>query len=114
MARQALSTPKTPPATCPECGVSIRHKDPRRLFCTAEHKNAWNDRNKARGGSLVILLQAWRQGRHRKGDQTKGYALTELCLAVDRMSAEDKAAGRPAALDVLKGRYRRQGLIAFT
>jgi hypothetical protein len=101
---------KSPLVTCPECGDLFELTDPRKVFCCNEHKRAWNNRMLGRGGALMLLMQAWRQGRHKKGDGAAKYAFTELCIAIDEASAEDRAAGRPPALEVLRNRYRRQGL----
>ena len=102
--------PLKPVAVCPECGARFAASHPLYTFCTPAHKRAWNNRMLARGGSLMLLMQAWRQGRHKKGDGAAKYAFTELCIAIDEASAEDRAAGRPPALEVLRNRYRRQGL----
>lgn len=89
--------------------------DPRKVFCCPAHKKAYHNRDLAVGGSLVILAKAWRQGRHRKADplmrEAAKYAFSEFCLALDRATADDRASGRAPALEVLTGRYRRQGII---
>lgn len=109
------SAPKISPAPCPECGERFTSTDPRRLFCTNEHKRAWNNRQMTRFAPLGILAQAWRQGRHKKGgDESAKFAFAEFCNAVDRFNAEDKEAGRTAALEVLRGRYRRHRMLGIT
>lgn len=101
---------KGPLLTCPECAELFDATDPRKVFCCNPCKRAWNNRMLKRGAPLMLLLQAWRQGRHKKGDGAAKFAFTELCIAIDEASAEDRAAGRPPALEVLRNRYRRQGL----
>lgn len=59
---------------------------------------------------LLILMQAWRQGRHKKGDPVAKFAFSELCVQVDRLTAADRESGRASALDLLRARYRRQGV----
>ena len=98
---------------CPECGETFRADDPRRKYCTPEHKRAWENRQLVRGQGLVVLAQAWRQGRHRKGSVAAKWALNEFCLTLDRYSAEDTAAGRMRALDVLETRLRAQRLLGL-
>ncbi len=105
---------KTPKRRCSECGKSFTlvHKaGAAQRYCSPEHKRAWENRQLARGQKVVTLAQAWRQGRHRKGSEAAKQAFTELCLAVDRMSAEDREAGRVRALDILADRYREQGIL---
>ena len=102
--------PPKPVALCPECGARFVTSHPLYTFCTPAHKRAWNNRMLKRGGSLMLLMQAWRQGRHKKGDPLPAYALALLCAAIDEASAEDRAARRPSALEVLRNRYRTQGL----
>ncbi len=103
-------TAKKPLRACPECGVRFPVTDQRRLFCSQAHKRTWNNRQLSRAQPLMILLQAWRQGRHRKADPTAKQAFTDLCLAVDKANAEDRLAGRPPAIRLLENRYRRLGL----
>jgi hypothetical protein len=95
---------------CPECGVAHKPAHPLAVFCSAEHKRAWNNRMLKRGAPLMLELLAWRKSRHLKGDPIGRIAFTDLCLALDKMIAEDKAAGRPEPTDLLKRRMRRQGL----
>jgi hypothetical protein len=61
---------------------------------------------------LVILAQAWQEARHRKGSKEfRGWVLSEMCTVINRYSAEDKAAGRLPALDILKDRHRGEGTL---
>lgn len=97
---------KTSTNACPECSQAI---SPNRVFCSSDCKRVWNNRLLKEGGSLMLLAKAWRQGRNKKNGVSKN-AFTEFCLAVDRSNAEDRAAGRMKAIDVLENRYRRMGL----
>lgn len=102
---------KTRRAPCPECMGAMDDKDLRAVFCCEEHKRAYHNRDLA-GGALIILAKAWRQGRHKKGgDPTAKFAFAEFCNALDRLNAEDKAAGRQPALETLRARYRRQRIV---
>jgi hypothetical protein len=98
---------------CPECGVQHEPAHVLAVFCCAEHKRAWNNRMLKRGAPLMLQLLAWRRSRHLKGDPIGKIALTELCLELDRIIAEDRAAGRPDPAELLKKRMRRQGLGAL-
>jgi hypothetical protein len=117
----ALDRVKTLLPPCPECGERIefdRQPDganhARRgvtpVFCTPEHKRAWNNRQMSRAAPLMLLMQVWRKGRHKKGSKAAKIAFTELCLAIDAATSEDMAAGRPPAIEVYEARLRRQGL----
>lgn len=108
-------TQKIPSRRCQECGAPFpidpkKGGSPQR-YCTPEHKRAWENRQLARGQGLVVLAQAWRQGRHRKKSDIAKWALNEFATALDRMSAEDKATGRMSALDILADRHRSEGTL---
>lgn len=100
---------------CPECAapfpvIPTKGGCPQR-YCTPEHKRTWENRQLSRGQGMVILAQAWQEGRHRKsGKEFRGWVLSELCTVINRYSAEDKAAGRLPALDILKDRHRADGI----
>lgn len=111
----AAQHPDDGPRVCPECGkrfVYIRAGRPGAapLFCTPEHKKAYFNRDNSLA-THIILAKAWRQGRHKKGgDAVAKYAFAEFCIAIDAANAADKAAGRLPALEVLRARYKRQGI----
>ena len=105
---------------CPECGNPITYErkptganQAKRgvmpVFCCPAHKRAWNNRQATRAAPLMLLMQVWRKGRHKKGSKAAKVAFTELCLAIDKATAEDVAAGRPPAIEVYEARLRRQG-----
>jgi hypothetical protein len=95
---------------CPECGVRFEPEHPLAMFCSKPHKIAWMNRNYSEGGPLLVLAKAWRKSRHLKGDPIGAFAMGEFCIALDRLIAEDKAAGRADPVEVLKSRLRRQGI----
>lgn len=102
---------------CPECGKVNWFEGSQALFCPpAEGQNsqsckkAWNNRNLAQGGPLVPWLKAWRMSRRLKGDPIGGIVLIEVCNILDRLIAEDKAAGRPNPVAIIKQRIRGQGI----
>lgn len=109
-------TPQNPSRRCPECGkafsvVSKTGGSPKR-YCTPEHKRAWENRQISRGMKIVLLAQAWQQMRHRKSPKgLRGWALSEMCNIVNQYTAEDKAAGRMAPLDVLTDRHKSDGTL---
>lgn len=114
--RMAAETAKTPRRACSECGkvfplVPTKGGAPQR-YCSPEHKRAWENRQLSRGQGLVILAQAWQEARHRKSAKGfRGWVLNEMCAVINRYSAEDKAAGRLPALDILKDRQRADGTL---
>ena len=60
---------------------------------------------------LAIYAQAWRQARNRKGgDVAANYGFAIMCSELDRFNAEDREAGRAPMLDVLRQRYKLQGV----
>lgn len=106
----------TPSRRCPECNtpfsVISKHGGSPKRYCTPAHKRAWENRQLSRGMGMVILAQAWQEGRHRKGGKEfRGWVLSELCNVINRYSAEDKAAGRMRALDILMDRHRADGTL---
>src|ERR1700743_1001932 len=106
------TTPK-PIGRCPECGVAFtmrEGKGAKPLFCTRKHQAAYNTRQASEGKPLVLLVKAWRQGRHKRGSEAAKWALGEFCLMADRLNAEDRKAGRQDALRVLERRHRREGI----
>lgn len=93
--------------SCPECAQPVTTgQRMTKTFCSPACKNQWHARSKARGQSAVPLLMAWRKTRGR--GPTAKRAFQELCAAVDRMNAEDKAVGRQSAEDFVARQYRLQ------
>lgn len=99
----------SPRRICPECGEPFTATHGRQAFCTPAHKETFHNRQHKRGGVAMSLLQVWRQGK-RKGGENATYALRELCNLADRWNAEDKAAGRRP--DVVVTTKRRGGWAA--
>ncbi len=101
---------------CPECGKINHFEQSQALFCPNTEgsgpscKRAWNNRNLGQGAPLVPYLKAWRMSRRLKGDPIGGIVLGDICSALDRFIAQDKAAGRPDPIKVIKDRYRMQGM----
>lgn len=101
------------PHACPECSAVFWPDDIRRRFCSPEHKRAWENRQTGRGQGLVILAQAWRQGRNKKGNVAAKWALNEFANLLDQMTRDDKASGRMPALMVLEARLKSEGLLGL-
>ncbi len=102
---------------CPECGTINHFQQSQALFCpnmgngSPSCKRAWNNRALGQAAPLLPYLKAWRKSRHAaKGDPIGRIVLNELCLSLDRMIAEDAAAGRMNPIEYIKQRYRMQGL----
>lgn len=100
--------------TCPECGVKFTRYHHSALFCSPAHQRAFHGRNMARGKVAMPYVQAWRTSRNRKADAIVGrFAWGELCRMSDLWSAEDRDAGRPSAVDYVRGRmYMADGGLA--
>lgn len=88
---------------CPECSASFMG-GPDALFCSTAHKTAWHNRAGGRGRNAVPLMQAWRGGRGRKGDEMASWAYGELCALADLYNEEDRRAGRIPAAEYLRPR----------
>jgi hypothetical protein len=86
---------------CPECGEAFVG-GPDSRFCTPAHRYAWRNRAGKRGMVAMPLVQAWRGGKSRKGDEVARYAFGELCALADLFNEEDRAAGRLPAGDYLR------------
>lgn len=93
--------------TCPECGAAFTRTHHLQRFCTSAHKVAFNNRELARGKSMVSLAQAWRAARGSKDPadrEAARAAFAKLCRLVDAANTEDRLAGRANALRL----YRRR------
>jgi hypothetical protein len=98
---------KIPTATCPECGGTFASANLRKLFCRPACSKAYSNRSLARGQAVLGLALAWRAGRHGKTPADKAAASAafgELCRRLDRIAAEDRAAGRLDALRLYRKR----------
>ena len=76
---------------CPECSAYFDGTG-RSVFCSPSHKQAFHNRNQARGQVMMPLVLGWRAGRGQK--LSAKAALRELARLADMWNAEDKAAGR--------------------
>lgn len=96
------------PTVCPECGETFTPAGRgRQMFCTTPHRRAFNRRAQARGGTVALALQAWRQSRNSRKptDKLTGKeALALICRLTDQWNAEDSA--RPAALKAFRQQQR--------
>lgn len=102
------------PLACPECTETFKPTDMRQFFCSTKCRRDYFNRDVKDAAPLMILMKAWRQGRHTKDPKMKAVAkeaFTLLCLAADEANAKDKAAGRTWALDMLRMRYQRHEII---
>ncbi|WP_298161080.1 hypothetical protein [Brevundimonas sp.] len=99
--------------TCPECAQRFATERLDQTFCTPAHKASFHQRNSARGrGGLVQLAIAWRTSRNRKDGGPAGQrAFRELCIMLDELARQDKAAGRDA-IAYLEARWRAEGTMA--
>ncbi len=93
---------------CPECRQAFARRHPGQLFCTAAHRDAWNNRAAVRGRvltPLVIVARVTRNGT--RGDRVTGArAASELATIVQHYRDEDRAAGRMDHPEYLARRYR--------
>lgn len=83
---------------CPECGAPVERRSPRGpapIFCNQQHKDAFGNRMKRRGGAMLPLILAWRIDRG-SGEIAKK-AFSEICSMADLFNEIDRKAGRPRA-----------------
>ncbi|HEU0045106.1 hypothetical protein [Sphingomonas sp.] len=103
--QNAAGAPPRPVATCPECRSPVT---PGKLFCSTEHRTAWNNRQTVRGRvltSLAIVMRVTRNGT--RGDRATGKQAThEFNTLVSRWIDEDARAGRQPWPEYQARRYR--------
>lgn len=89
-----------PPRQCPECGATFKPQDQRQLFCTKEHRTAWNKRATVRGRVLTPYTMAARQTRDgTRGDKGTGKRAAQISHELmQRYRDEDRANGRMDAV----------------
>jgi len=99
-------TPPAPAAklrTCPECLVEFAGKRQHSRFCGDRCRKAWANRNLARGGVVVPILQAWAETRHaRPGTREAAinrYARREMTAIAREFAIQDRAAPRASPVD---------------
>lgn len=93
---------------CPECLTPFVRRHPKQLFCTVEHRDAWNNRATVRGRvltPLAIVARVTRNGT-RNDRETGARAASEQATLIQRWRDEDRAAGRMDHPEYLARRYR--------
>lgn len=92
---------------CPECGENFARTHHRQQFCTPAHSKAYNNRQLARGQSVVGLAQAWRASRNTSDPAAREagkLAFAQLCRLIDECNTQDRLAGRVNPLQVFRTR----------
>jgi hypothetical protein len=94
-------------ATCPECLQSFPRKHPGQLFCSATHRDAWNNRATVRGRVLtpLAIVERVTRGGSRGDAQTGKRARQQKDALIQRWIEEDRAAGRMAWTEYMARRY---------
>lgn len=97
-----------PPRQCPECGATFRPQDQRQLFCTKEHRTAWNNRATVRGRVVTPYALAARQTRDgTRGDKQTGKRAAQIRNELmQRYRDEDREAGRMDAVAFVALRFK--------
>lgn len=83
---------------CPECGGEVvrKHaKGPMPVFCCAEHKKAFGNRQLVEGRAVIGFLKAWRIDRAQ--GEIAQQAFAQVCQIVDQFNFQDRDAKRPRA-----------------
>jgi predicted nucleic acid-binding Zn ribbon protein len=83
--------------TCPECGTAFSTKRRSATFCCREHADAFMNRKKVRGATLIELYM---HHRYNRGAATRTQVLAKMNAMVAAWRALDKAAGRQSMLDL--------------
>lgn len=120
---QRVKAGVTPPANAAPSGLAIRCpecltvREPGRaagMFCSKDHKTAFNNRQTVRGRVLVPLIMAERITRSgERRDRGVGVAARQDSRRLmDRWAREDRDAGRMAMDDYLRQR-RALGVYTF-
>lgn len=99
------------PRTCPECGKLFEPNRRNQLFCSAQHKAAWENRATVRGKVLAPLAFAARATRNgTQGPQDLREIGRRASNAQNRLIREwrdeDHAAGRMDATTFLRQRVK--------
>lgn len=100
-----------PPRPCPECMKPFEPKVANQLFCTAQHRAAWDNRATARGRvltNLSMVARITRNGtRGTEEERATGRQASHLHNSlIQRHRDEDRAAGRMAHPEYLARRLR--------
>lgn len=99
-----LKRPRT--CSCEECGTVFVQRHVNQAFCSTACKNTLHNRAMYRGRSVMTLALAWRGAKSKRADPVGKRAFAELCRELDRYNAEDRAAGRRSAYEVLARQLR--------
>lgn len=93
---------------CPECLAPLSDAQPRQMFCTPAHQQAFNDRQRVRGRQLAPLAMAARitRGGSRRDKPTGIKARQASQRLIERWVVEDREAGRMAMDDYIAQRLR--------
>lgn len=81
---------------CPECGGPVERKSkhgPTPIFCSPEHRRAFNNRAMADGAGVIAYLKAWRVDRG-SGPIARA-AFSRMCTIADSYNFEDAQAKPP-------------------
>ena len=68
-------------ACCRECGIALEGKRKGAVFCTAEHRKAWNNRRMIRGAELYDLFMEKRYNRDTTEAQAAFTVMSNLARA---------------------------------
>jgi len=95
---------------CPEClGRVDNSLDWRKMFCSAEHQQAFHNRQLKRGRKLVVLAMAariTRNGTRRRAAEAGRIARGRAEKLLDAWWMEDRTEGRMSMDDYLETRER--------
>jgi hypothetical protein len=83
--------------TCPECGTPFQRKRASAVFCCREHTEAFMNRKKVRGATLVELYMHHRYNR--PAAKREG-VLAKMHMLVAAWRQEDQRHGRQSMLDL--------------
>lgn len=86
---------------CAQCGQPFQSNDPRRLYCSPEHKRKFFEIEKTRGAALTALVQTHRTGKRGRSDLAT-FSMRTISALADKWNAEDKASGRRPDLVVAR------------
>lgn len=83
--------------TCPECGTPFKRKRASAVFCCREHTEAFMNRKKVRGATLVELYM---HHRYNRGPARTAGVLAKMNLLTTAWRQEDVKAKRASMLDL--------------
>lgn len=103
------NTAARPGPACPECMRRFDPANSRQLFCSAEHKAEFHNRQTVRGRQLTAIVMAARQTRNgTRGNIVAGKkARQDSSFLMDKWTVDDRKAGRMSMIDYYALRDRR-------